>query len=107
MLPAKNHKRSSLMNYLALQAEAEEIGAGDGGLVDAQAQAALASGERRRHDLLRLYHLPEQRQVAHGPHKLAAARTAGQPSGPSVALTKGSNLLLNCHTLYDRRVTHR
>ena len=77
-------------DYLALQAEAEEVGAGDGGLVDAQAQAALAGGERRRHDLLRLYHLPEQRQVAHSPHELAAAHAAGQPSGPSNALTRAA-----------------
>ena len=59
---------------LGLEAEGEVLGAGDGGLVHADAQRAVAGREGRRHDLLRADHLPEQLEVAHAPRELAAAR---------------------------------
>lgn len=59
--------------HLALQAEAEVLIAGHRGLVDADAQAAVPSRERRRHDLLKSDHLPEELKVAHLPRELSAA----------------------------------
>lgn len=61
--------------YLALQAEAQVLLAPHSGLVDADAQAAVARREGRGHDLLDPDHVPEQPKVAHAPGELAAAQT--------------------------------
>ena len=74
---------------LALEAEAEVLGARDGGLVDADAQRAVARGEGRRHDLLRADHLPEELEVAHAPRELPAAHRGTQGRASKYARDRG------------------
>ena len=53
------------VGVLALQAHTEVISPTDHTLVHTQSQAAFASQEGRRHDLLCLDHVPEEPKISH------------------------------------------
>ena len=81
--PAAALRGPGLLRVLALHAHREVLGAADVGLVDAQPEVALPCREDRAHDLLRLYHLLEQREVVHLSNKQGtrACKTTAQGEG--------------------------